>query len=166
MQAGEWHSTLIMLDEQYSNNVIFPDESNDRIWHNDNINNDIWLINTQNYRTVGPYQISNTCLQTYPCQHTVIFPDGTSRRMWGDKIYTMLREENLSDSEFDNYAEFIQKRDNPTPEEIAERNLRQEENMKKQKEKEARDAEINNIINKHKASSVIDRLKQKNNIQV
>jgi hypothetical protein len=144
MKAGQWHSTLIYPDEQCHDNVIFPDESKEQIWHNDTINNDIWLINTQNYRNVGPYQISTICLQTYPCQHNVIFPDGTHRLMYGDKIYTMLREDNLSDSEFDKYAEFIRKRDTFIPEEIAERNLQEEKNAKKQKAKEE---ETNNIIN-------------------
>ena len=42
------------------------------------------------FRKVGKYEISNTCLQTYPCKHTIIFENGESKLMSGDKIFTLL----------------------------------------------------------------------------
>jgi len=112
------------------------------------------------YRTVGKFQISDLCLQTYPCKHYIIFENGDKAMMSGDKIYTLLTDNQLSDDHFHCYGEYIRKRDFPTPEEIQQRAERvikmkqyNEDRIKKQKEQEQ-------IIQQYKASSRLDKLKQ------
>ena len=116
-------------------------------------------------RLIGDYEISDICLLTYPCQHYVKNTiTGESSRMMGDKIYTMLKEKGLSDKHFDDYAEYVRKRDNPTPEELAERRERerkfQEQRDKQKKERE----EQERLTNQYKASSRLEKLKAKHNV--
>ena len=65
--------------------------------------------------------------------------------MFGDDIFILLQNIGKSYKHFDDYAEFIRKRDHPTPEEISEKEKQEE------------------ITNKYKASSRLERLKAKNN---
>jgi hypothetical protein len=84
--------------------------------------------------------------------------------MSGDKIYCILRDNNLSDNHFDGYAEYIRKRDNPTPEEITERQEKQRRLQEAQEESRRLYEEKQRVTNQYKASSRLERLKAKNNI--
>ncbi len=106
----------------------------------------------QEYRKIGKYNISTTSMQTYPCIHSVKFENGDERMMRGDKIYSMLHSEGLSDKYFDKYAEFVRKCDLPTPEEKREREeqeleskLEQEKYIKEQNEKQIEQQKIIDI---------------------
>jgi hypothetical protein len=119
------------------------------------------------FRVIGNYEISEMCLLSFPCQHNVRNKvTDTTTRMTGDKIFTMLKTHGLNDSHFDCYEEYIRKRDNPTPEEIAEK-LEREKKMQLQKEKNKLEYEERvRITNQYKASSRLDRLKAQNNVSV
>jgi hypothetical protein len=85
--------------------------------------------------------------------------------MLGDKIYTLLDAEGLSDKHFDYCAEYIRRRDFPTSEEIKQR---EEKKLKIEESIKIREKECNEqqkIVNQFKASSVIEKLKMKNNIR-
>jgi hypothetical protein len=117
------------------------------------------------YRTVGKYQISNMCLQSYPCQHSIINTEtGETKKMYGSAIYTLLKEDKLSDAHFDEYAEYIRRHEHPTVGELADKRhyekTMQENNLAHKKRKEEQDA----ITNQFKASSRLDKLKAKNNV--
>ena len=116
------------------------------------------------FRKVGKYEISTICLQTYPCKHTIRFENGETNIMSAPKIYTLLNAEGLSDKHFDYCAEYIRRRDFPTPEEIKQR---EEENFKIEESIKIREKQYNEqqkIVNQFKASSIIEKLKMKNNI--
>ena len=101
---------------------------------------------------IGKYEISDLCFQSSPCQHYVKnIETGTAQLMFGDNIYSMLKNDGLTYPHFDCYAEFIRKRDNPTKEELDE---------KQRKERDEREK----ITNTYKASSRLERLKLQNNI--
>lgn len=118
----------------------------------------------KSYYTVGHYRISTECLQTYPCKHYVKDVNSNVdelRMMCSDKIYKMLKNENLSHAHFNEYEEFVRKHENPTVEELAEKQIEedrvQEEMQKREKEQEEKNA----IIDKYKASTHLERLKLK-----
>ena len=114
---------------------------------------------------IGKYEISDICLQSYPCQHYVKnIETGTAQLMFGDNIYSMLKNDGLTYPHFDCYVEFIRKRDNPTKEELDEKLFR-EKKMDEQMEKERKEREEREkITNTYKASSRLERLKLQNNI--
>ena len=117
------------------------------------------------FRKVGKYQISNICLETYPCQHFVKFKNGEITRLFSHEIYRLFKSEGLSDSHIDGYAEYVRQCDNPTLEEITKR---EHEKIKIQQDSEKRkQAEVERqiIVNQSKASSRIDKLKSKHNIK-
>lgn len=117
------------------------------------------------YIIVGKYQISDMCLHIYPCQHYVTnIETGESSRMRGDKIYCLLRDEGLSHTHFNGYAEYLRRLYNPTPEELAEanENRRISDLMEKERKKKQEEHEL--LTNTYKASSRLERLKAKNNI--
>jgi len=113
---------------------------------------------------VGKYEISDLCLLTYPCQHFVTNTEtGEASRMSGDKIFCMLRDEKLSHPHFAPFAECVIKRDNPTPEEIAERDARKKQRDEQLEKHKKEQEEREKLINTYKASSRLERLKAKNN---
>ena len=118
------------------------------------------------FRTVGKYKISNICLQTYPCKHYITFENGETEMMSGDEIYRLFKSEGLYDKHIDSYAEFVRQRDFPTPEEIKER---EDDRIRMQQITEKRAKEENErqqIVNQYKASSRLEKLKNKNNISL
>ena len=116
------------------------------------------------FRKVGKYEISNTCLQSYPCKHNIRFENGETKLMSSDKIFSLLKNEGLTDKHFDIYEEFIRKRDFPTPEEIKKRE-NEIQMMQQAAEQWNREfAEQQKIIDQYKASSRLEKLKMKNNI--
>lgn len=120
--------------------------------------------------TVGNYEIQEFCLESFPCQHSI--KDLRTGKIWlyrADDIFVMLRKDGVSHPHFEYCREIIRKRENPTPKEIAEaqaakveleRQIVEQEQKQKEKQKE-----IDDLINKTKASSRLERLKTKNNIQ-
>ena len=72
------------------------------------------------YRKVGNYYISNICLESYPCQHTVCLESGVYELTSGAQIYRLLMSKGLSDPHFDKYKEYVRKIDFPTPEQKKE----------------------------------------------
>ena len=51
------------------------------------------------------YEISQMCLQSYPCQHDVRdMETGVTQTMSGDTIYKMLKKEGLTDPHFEMYS--------------------------------------------------------------
>jgi hypothetical protein len=56
---------------------------------------------------VHDYQISDVCMESYPCKHWVTLPDGTRNMMSGLAIYRMLLQENKEiPDHFEQYANF------------------------------------------------------------
>lgn len=116
-------------------------------------------------RTIGKYEISDLCLLSYPCQHYIKNTEtGESSRMSGANIFCMLRDDGLSDTHFNDYAEYIRKRDNPTPEEIAEKETQNRINEERREQQKREKEEKERITNSYKASSRLERLKAKNNV--
>lgn len=116
------------------------------------------------FRKVGTIEISNMCLQSYPCKHFILFNNGEEKIMSGDKIFTLLKENQLSDEHFCCYEEFIRKRDFPTFKEIYER-VKGEFKMKQyEKDRLKKHKEQQIILQQFKASSRLDKLKQHCNI--
>ena len=116
------------------------------------------------FRKVGKYEISNICLHTYPCKHSIKFENGETKIMTGDKIYRLFKSEGLSDPHIDDYAEWVRQFDFPTPEEIKKR---EEDRIRIQQASEKREkeaAERQKIVNQYKASSRLEKLKMKNNV--
>lgn len=101
---------------------------------------------------IGRYTISSMCLQSYPCKHSVYDKNtAITRTMYGDDIYCMLQDENLSHEHFDTYKEYIRRHRNLTAEE--QRKQREIEEAKRVLERD-----------KYKALSYLERLKAKHNI--
>lgn len=114
------------------------------------------------YRLIGKYEVSRMCLTTYPCKHYVRYPEtGEEKLLTATKIYTMLQNDGITDLHFNYCKEIIRKKDNPTPEEISqkeeERRKMDEQREKRNKEQE----ELTKLTNTYKASSRLDRLKEK-----
>ncbi len=113
------------------------------------------------YRKVGNYKISNMCLESYPCKHSVCFKNGNTEIISGDVIYRWLKAEGLSDEHLDQYAKYVRKIHFPTLEEIKERKYKmkieeaKKEYIEREKEREQQ------IVDQYKASSRIEKLKQK-----
>lgn len=112
--------------------------------------------------TVGKYEISSICLQTYPCKHRVTNTETNETRMYsGDKIYTLLKNDGLSHKHFDQYAEFIRKQYFPTCEEIAQKLASRMEIERQNEIRRKEGEEKQKIIDSTKASSVLSKLKSK-----
>ena len=112
------------------------------------------------FKKVGNYEISDICLESYPCKHIIQFEDGRRQIMSGDDIYRLFQMEGLTDPHIDKYAEFVKQQDFPSVEEIKKRTddkLRIQEISKKRAEEEA---EQQKIIHQYKASSRLDKLKK------
>ena len=114
------------------------------------------------YTIIGNFEISDLCLQTYPCKHNVKNRiTCESSLMYGDEIFILLKNIGKSHKHFDDYAEFIRKRDHPTLEEISEKEALIKTLYREQKERKIEKQE--KITNQYKASSRLERLKAKNN---
>ncbi len=122
-------------------------------------------MNQQNkfdgYYKTGNYNISELCLETYPCKHYVMDCDGGNCRLLkGDEIYRLLKKDGIqNDPHFKMYEEgyslkgyFNFLRAGEHMQTIAE--LREE-----QKKRDDKILAENEIINKFKASSRIEKLK-------
>jgi hypothetical protein len=101
------------------------------------------------FRKIGNYEISNECLQCYPCKHSVKFDNGEVKLMYGDDIYRLFQSEGLRDPHINSYAEWVRQCDFPISEET------QEQQQGDQQE---------TMIHQYKASSRLKKLKSKNNI--
>lgn len=113
---------------------------------------------------IGKYEISNICLETYPCKHYIKFENGETELMSGDKIYRLFKSEGLTYHHIDSYAEWVRQHDFPSPEEIKKKEDDQLR-IRQASEKRAKEqAEQQKIVNQYKASSRLDKLKNKNNI--
>ena len=116
---------------------------------------------SHSFRKIGKYKISHLCFESYPCKHFIKFENGENKLMGSDQIYRLFKSEGLSDPHIDRHAEFVRKLDFPTPDEIQKRiddQLIQQQASEKRAEQYA---EQEKIINKYKASSRLDKLKQK-----
>jgi hypothetical protein len=113
------------------------------------------------YKKLGTLMISNTCYLTYPCKHNVQdMVTGEIKMMSGKDIFIYLRDQGISDKHFNIYEDYISK----------EKSLLDtfEKTFQIAKERQIKDTE-KNIENKkeghmYRASSRLERLKQKNNI--
>lgn len=118
----------------------------------------------EGYRKIGKYEISDMCLESYPCQHYIRLENKTARLMSGADIYCLFKSEGLSDPHINQYAEFVRQRDFPTEAEIQKRQMDMlicQQNSDKRKKEEA---ERQQTIDLYKASSRIDKLKNRHNI--
>ncbi len=118
----------------------------------------------QPFRTIGKYQISTRCMQTYPCQHYVKFPNGETRRRTGAEIYKLLEADGISDDHFTGYKEHIRRMENPTAEEIAANKQERERVMKHMEKRKQEQEELDRITQKYKASSRIEKLHKKHGL--
>lgn len=116
------------------------------------------------FRKIGKYEISNICLQSYPCKHYIKFKNGDTKLLSGDKIYRLFKSEGLSDLHIDEYAEWVRQCDFPSAEEIikSKNDILRIQQASEKRAKET--AEEQKIVNQYKASSRIDKLKNQNNI--
>jgi hypothetical protein len=121
------------------------------------------MLNFDSFRKVGKYEISNTCLHTYPCQHIIKYEKET-KLMFADKIYRLFKSEGLFDEHIDSYSEWVRQRDFPTPEEIKERKNNIIKNHQASENRAIEEAERVKIVDQYKASSRLEKLKNKNNI--
>lgn len=122
-------------------------------------------MNLNRCYNVGKYEISEFCLQTYPCKHHFTNTEnGIASTMTGDKIFCILRDDGLSHPHFNSYAEFIRKRDNPTPEEIYEKETHQKKMAEMREQQRKKLEEMEKLTNTYKASSRLDKLKLQHNI--
>lgn len=119
---------------------------------------------------IGKYIIERRCYQTYPCQHYVTDTEtGIRKRTLGSNIYKMLVKDGLEKTypffnHYKEYAEFIRRQENPTEEEIRQDQVEAEmRRIQIEKQKNERE-EIERITNMYKASSRLERLREKNNI--
>lgn len=127
-------------------------------------------VDIRNSRIIGKYIIYKNCYkyrEIFPelgsiCDEYIVFNMCTmcTRTMNGEEIYIMLKKSGIFHEQFNHYGEIIRKRDNPTPEELAEK----QEIIRKQQEKEEIERldleECQRIIDKYKASSRLDKLKR------
>lgn len=117
------------------------------------------------FRQIGKYQISNLCLETYPCKHYMKLNNGDAKLMSGGNIYRLFKSEGLSDPHIDKYAEWVRQQDFPSPKEII-KIINDQQSIQQESEKRAKKAaEEQKIVNQYKASSRIDKLKNQNNIK-
>lgn len=126
-------------------------------------------MNLSNYfnkfTVAGNYEIYDLCLETYPCKHSVKNTvTGEMSIMSGAEIFILLKDMEKSDEHFDIYAEYIRKRDHPTPEEIYERENRETRLQEQNERLRIKKEEQKSIINQYKASSRLERLKAKHNV--
>lgn len=132
-------------------------------------------------QTVGGLRIGRFCRavqnaagRNLPCQHTVLVNDGKQYcELSGDQIYVHLHKQGLDHYHFDKYAEYVRKRDFPTPEDIeeAERIKQQdaEEIARIEKEKqelEAQQMASQDNTNQNKASSRLEKLKKLHSAEI
>jgi hypothetical protein len=113
---------------------------------------------------VGDYEISSFCLQSFPCKHSFKKPNNEWRILNAVEIYEILKADGLSHPHFEYCKEVIRRRDNPTPEEIAERETREERVREAEIKRREQENELNKIIDKYKASSRIEKLKASHNL--
>jgi hypothetical protein len=113
---------------------------------------------------VGEYYISDSCDLTYPCKHYMTTLDESGVKIYSAlDIFKKLQAKGLSHEHFEYCREIIRKRENPTPEDLAENPADKEEREKKIAEHEQIIKEYH-IIQNTKASSRLEKLKAKNNI--
>jgi hypothetical protein len=116
------------------------------------------------FKKIGKYEMSDTCLQSYPCKHIIKFENGETQLISGDKIYCLFKSEGLSDTHIDSYAEWVRQHDFPSPDEIKKR---KDDLLIIQHDSEIRAKEVSEqqkTVNQYKASSRLDKLKNQNNI--
>ncbi len=117
---------------------------------------------------VGEFFISDSCDSTYPCEHYMTRLDDpdfqANIKLYSAlDIFKKLQAEGLSHEHFEYCREIIRKRENPTPEDLAENPADREEREKQIAEHEQRMKEYN-LIQRTKASSRLERLKAQNSI--
>jgi hypothetical protein len=116
---------------------------------------------------VGEYMIDEGCFLTYPCKHYIKSKDdygSTLKLHLATDIFKKLQAKGLTHEHFEYCREIIRKQENPTPEEIAEAQAAEEERERKRVEQEQKWKEKQDLINRTKASSRLERLKAQNNI--
>lgn len=123
---------------------------------------------TEGPMVVGQFQISNRCLQTFPCQHSILI-DGKWERLNATEIYTLLESNGLSHPHFNYCKEVIRKRTNPTCFEMMQNHIEQikSEQRRKQQEQQYIDEQnkLKAIREQCSASVRLAKLKQANNIK-
>lgn len=127
-------------------------------------------MDINSHYSVGNCQISNLCLQSFPCKH--YFREsrhGTWQMLSATSIYKILDKKGLSDPHFEYCKQIIRRLEHPTAEEIEQDELEYAKSQKQMEEREIKEKkekqELDAIVNQYKASSHIDRLKLKNNIK-
>ncbi len=113
---------------------------------------------------VGNFQISELCLQTFPCKHSFL-NKGSWEIMNAVEIYSILKERCLSHPHFEYCKDVIRKWNNPTPEEIRqnEKIIETRRIAKIISENELNEInELNKIGKQFGASARLDKLKLKN----
>lgn len=113
----------------------------------------------------GDFKISNICYQTYPCKHHVTNEKlGINDEiMSGTKIYELLKKHNCELGHFAKYQEFIRVRYFPTGAERKEKKERIIQQQKRIDKQHQEYLEKQLIINNTKASSRLEKLKERNN---
>ncbi len=103
------------------------------------------------------------------CRHDVVDTvTNIKTRLRGNEICYFLKKHNFSISHFDKYKsdyEYFRKQFDPTPEDIIQKEV--EKAIKEEQEKKLAEElkKMDEITNKYKASSRLDKLKGKNNIK-
>lgn len=116
---------------------------------------------------VGEYMIDEGCFLSYPCQHYIKSKNNygsTLKLHHATDIFKKLEAKGLTHEHFEYCREIIRKKENPTPEDIAEAQAAKNEMERKIEEQEQKRKEHDELINRTKASSRLERLKAQNNI--
>ena len=112
---------------------------------------------------LGKYKISVRCLKSYPCQHSITDTHtGVTKILPGDKIYEMLSTDGLRDAHFDKYNPHAQIAIGvlrPISQQERSDIYLQAEMYRKKLEEEYNERQ--RVTNMYKASSYIERLKNK-----
>jgi hypothetical protein len=182
--------SLIKLDNVITNNEITNNEiTNNEITDNVITNNEItdketnissestllvkeddeaWIVN--NIKILkDPRCCHNKWERLDVCRHNVVDTvTNIGTCLKGNEICYFLIKHNFSISHFDRYKsdyEYYRKRFDPTPEDIIQREV--EKAIKEEQEKKLAEErkKMDEITNKYKASSRLDKLKEKNNIK-
>ena len=112
---------------------------------------------------LGKYKISVRCLKSYPCQHSITDTHtGVTKILPGDKIYEMLSTDGLHEAHFDKYnphAQITIGVMRPISQQERSDTYLQMEMYRKKLEEEYNERQ--RVTNMYKASSYIERLKNK-----
>ncbi len=105
-KVNELYSEYRNFTNKYRREQIF-NEDNKEAYYKEHNNRE---KSRDNIITLGPYKISMMCMESLPCQHYVLLPDGKEKLMYSSDIDEMLQKNNLSHPHFNGWKKFQDER--------------------------------------------------------